>query len=186
MTRPLTRDMAAAARRLADAARERILLFDGAMGTMIQRARPDEAVYRGARFADWPRPLKGDNDLLSLTAPELIADIHRAYLAAGADIIETNTFNANRISQADYGMEDYVCEMNTAAARLARAAADEATAADPARPRFVAGAIGPTNRTLSVSPDVADPAFRAVTFDEMVAVYREQATALVEGGSISC
>ncbi len=175
-------DMAARAARLAELAGERILLFDGAMGTMIQRARPDEATYRGPRFADWPQPLKGNNDLLVLTAPELIADIHRAYLAAGADIIETNTFNANRISQADYGMEDYVSEMNRAAARLARKAADEATEAEPDRPRFVAGAIGPTNKTLSVSPDVADPGFRAVTFDEMVAVYHEQAAALVEGG----
>ncbi|RMF72177.1 MAG: hypothetical protein D6740_05710, partial [Alphaproteobacteria bacterium] len=174
--------MAARAARLAELAGERILLFDGAMGTMIQRARPDEATYRGPRFADWPQPLKGNNDLLVLTAPELIADIHRAYLAAGADIIETNTFNANRISQADYGMEDYVSEMNRAAARLARKAADEATEAEPDRPRFVAGAIGPTNKTLSVSPDVADPGFRAVTFDEMVAVYHEQAAALVEGG----
>ncbi len=177
-----TRDRRAAAERLRALAEERILLFDGAMGTMIQRARPEEATYRSARFADWPQPLKGNNDLLSLTAPELVADIHRAYLAAGADIVETNTFNANRISQADYGTECYVTEMNEAAARLARAAADAATAADPARPRFVAGAIGPTNKTLSVSPDVADPAFRAVTFDEMVAVYREQAQALLSGG----
>ncbi len=174
------RDKAAAS--LREAANRRILLFDGAMGTMIQRAHPDEAAYRGARFADWPQPLKGNNDLLSLTRPDLIRDIHTAYLEAGADIIETNTFNANRISQADYSMEDFVSEMNEAAARLAREAVNTATAADPARPRFVAGAIGPTNKTLSVSPDVSDPAYRAVTFDEMVAVYREQAQALLDGG----
>ncbi|MCB2102736.1 MAG: homocysteine S-methyltransferase family protein [Rhodobacterales bacterium] len=162
------------------AARDRILVLDGAMGTMIQTHRLDEAAYRGARFADWPQDVKGNNDLLSLTRPQVIQDIHRAFLDAGADILETNTFNANRISQADYGMESLVVELNRESARLARQAAD--AVATPERPRFVAGALGPTNRTASISPDVADPGARNVTFDELAEAYREAAQALVDGG----
>jgi 5-methyltetrahydrofolate--homocysteine methyltransferase len=161
---------------------ERILVLDGAMGTMIQGARLDESEYRGKRFAGWPRDLKGANDLLVLTRPELIASIHDAFLAAGADIIETNTFNATAISLADYGLEDYVAEINREAARLARAAADRATARD-GRPRFVAGALGPTSRTASLSPDVNDPGYRATSFEELRAAYGAAARALVEGGA---
>ncbi len=161
---------------------ERILVLDGAMGTMIQRHRLGETAFRGTRFADHPRELKGDNDLLVLTRPDIVAGIHEAYLDAGADIIETNTFNATRISQADYALQPHVYEINLAAARLARAAADRWTARTPEKPRFVAGALGPTNKTLSVSPDVNDPAFRAVTFDELRAAYAEQARGLIEGG----
>ncbi|MFQ5568490.1 MAG: methionine synthase [Rhodothermales bacterium] len=159
-----------------------ILVLDGAMGTMIQRHTLDEADFRGARFADHPHELKGNNDLLSLTQPDIIRDIHRAYLNAGADILETNTFNATAISQADYGTEALVYEMNLAAARLAREAADEATALRPDKPRFVAGALGPTNKVLSLSPDVNDPGFRALTFDQMAAAYHEQARGLLDGG----
>jgi len=167
---------------LRDLLRRRILILDGAMGTMIQRHRVTEEDFRGARFADHPRPLKGDNDLLSLTRPEVIRDIHRAYLAAGADIIETNTFNGTRISQSDYGLESIVRELNAAAARLARGAADEFTAKTPEKPRFVAGILGPTNRTASISPDVNDPGFRNVTFDQLVTAYAEQADGLLDGG----
>ncbi|HEY7644142.1 MAG TPA: homocysteine S-methyltransferase family protein [Hyphomicrobiales bacterium] len=164
------------------AAAERILILDGAMGTMIQRHKLGEADYRGERFADWPRDLKGNNDLLVLTQPEIIRDIHEAYFEAGADIAETNTFNAQAISLADYGMESLAYEMNLAAAKLARQAADLWTARTPDRPRFVAGAIGPTNRTASLSPDVNNPGFRNVTFEALVAAYSEQARALIEGG----
>ncbi len=164
------------------AIRERILIIDGAMGTMIQRHKLGEAEYRGARFADWPSDIKGNNDLLVLSQPEIIRDIHEAYFEAGADIIETNTFNAQRISMADYGMEDLSYEMNVAAAHLARLAADKWTAKTPDRPRFVAGAIGPTNRTASISPDVNNPGYRNVTFDELVTAYSEQTRALIEGG----
>ncbi|MEQ8966720.1 MAG: homocysteine S-methyltransferase family protein [Azospirillaceae bacterium] len=169
-------------RALEAAAAERILVLDGAMGTMIQGFQPTEEDYRGDRFADWKSDLKGNNDLLVLTKPAMIADIHRQFLDAGADIIETNTFSSTTISQADYGMEELVHELNVEAARLAREAADEVTAANPDKPRFVAGAIGPTNRTLSLSPDVNDPGFRAVTFDEVEEAYRAQAAALIEGG----
>ncbi|NCA88849.1 MAG: methionine synthase [Gammaproteobacteria bacterium] len=162
---------------------ERILILDGAMGTMIQRHVLGEADYRGERFADWPRDLKGNNDLLTLTKPEVIAGIHQAYLDAGADLLETNTFNANRISMADYGMEDLSRELNVAAARLARGLADAATAADPAKPRFVAGVLGPTNRTLSISPDVNDPGFRNLDFPTLVAAYVEAAEGLIAGGA---
>ena len=162
---------------------ERILILDGAMGTMIQRHGLGEADYRGARFADWPRDLKGNNDLLTLTQPAVIAGIHQAYLDAGADILETNTFNANRVSMADYGMEELSRELNVAAARLARGLADAATAADPARPRFVAGVLGPTNRTLSISPDVNDPGFRNLDFPTLVAAYVEAAEGLIAGGA---
>ena len=167
---------------LLDAARRRILVLDGAMGTMIQSHRLDEGDYRGDRFAGHAASLRGNNDLLSLTRPDVITGIHAAYLDAGADVIETNTFNANAISQSDYGTQDAVAEMNRAAARLARDAADAATARTPDRPRFVAGILGPTNRTASLSPDVNDPGARNVTFDNLVAAYGEQATALIDGG----
>jgi 5-methyltetrahydrofolate--homocysteine methyltransferase len=160
---------------------ERILILDGAMGTMIQRHKLTEADYRGERFADWPSDLKGNNDLLVLTRPDVIRGIHEAYLDAGADILETNTFNANRVSMADYGMEELSREINVAAARLARAAAD--AAATPDKPRFVAGVLGPTNRTLSISPDVNDPGFRNLEFDTLVAAYTEAARGLIEGGA---
>jgi 5-methyltetrahydrofolate--homocysteine methyltransferase len=165
------------------AAAERILIIDGAMGTMIQRHNLDEAGYRGQRFADWPRDVKGNNDLLVLTQPEIIQGIHEQYLEAGADIIETNTFNAQRISMADYGMEDLSYEINVAAARLARAAVDKYTSLTPNKPRFVAGAVGPTNRTASISPDVNNPGFRNVSFDELRDAYKEQVRALIEGGA---
>ncbi|MGY1722307.1 methionine synthase [Blastococcus sp. SYSU DS0533] len=161
---------------------QRILLLDGAMGTAIQRDRPDEAGYRGERFADWPTDVQGNNDLLSITRPELIAGIHREYLEAGADLIETNTFNATTISLADYGMQELAYELNVVSARLARREADAMTARTPEKPRYVAGAIGPTSRTASISPDVNDPGARNVTFDELVAAYLEQATGLVDGG----
>ena len=161
---------------------ERILVLDGAMGTMIQEHRLEEADFRGARFARWPRDLKGNNDLLSLTRPDVIEGIHRQYLEAGADIIETNTFNSNRISLADYGQEELAREFNEAGARLARTAADAVSALTPEKPRFVAGAIGPTNRTASLSPDVGDPGFRNISFDELAAAYREAAEGLVDGG----
>jgi 5-methyltetrahydrofolate--homocysteine methyltransferase len=162
---------------------ERILVLDGAMGTMLQRHRLDEAAFRGDRFGDWPRDLKGDNDLLSLTQPAIVADIHRQYLAAGADIIETNTFNATSIAQADYAAESLVAELNREGARLARSAADEFERQDPSRPRYVAGVLGPTNRTASISPDVNDPGARNTSFRELAAAYEEAARALVEGGA---
>jgi methionine synthase I (cobalamin-dependent) len=165
------------------AAAERILIIDGAMGTMIQRRKLDEAAFRGARFADHPKPVKGNNDLLVLTQPEAIAEIHAGYLAAGADVISTNSFNAQRISLADYGLGGLAYEINLEAARLARAAADEAENKTSGRPRCVAGALGPTNRTASISPDVNNPGFRGVTFDELVEAYGEQARGLVEGGA---
>jgi 5-methyltetrahydrofolate--homocysteine methyltransferase len=153
------------------------------MGTMIQRYRLTEADFRGERFADHPSDLKGNNDLLLLTRPEVIGEIHRQYLDAGADIIETNTFSSTAIAQGDYGLEPFAYEMSLAGARVARAAADEWTARTPDRPRFVAGAIGPTNRTLSISPDVNNPAFRAVTFDEVREAYRDHVRGLIDGGS---
>ncbi len=162
--------------------KKRILLLDGAMGTMIQRYKLTEEDYRGDRFRDWQHDVKGNNDLLCLTRPDVIFDIHKAYLEAGADIIETNTFNAQRISLADYHMEELAYEINLAAAQIARKAADECTAGTPARPRFVAGAMGPMNKTLSLSPDVNDPGFRAVSFDEVAEAYYEQVKGLVEGG----
>ena len=168
---------------LTAALRDRILVLDGAMGTMIQRERLEEKGYRGARFADWKSDLQGNNDLLSLTRPDLVRSIHEEYLDAGADIVETNTFNAQRISLADYGMQDLAYEMNLESARLARAACDAVTARTPDRPRYVAGALGPTNRTASISPDVNDPGKRNVTFDELVEAYQEQAAGLVDGGA---
>ena len=163
-------------------ARERILILDGAMGTMIQRYKLDEARYRGARFKAHARDLKGNNDLLVLTQPKIISEIHNAYLEAGADIIETNTFNAQAISQADYGLADIAYEMNVAAAKLAREAADPWTKKTPDKPRFVAGAIGPTNRTASISPDVNNPGFRNVSFDALVEAYATQTRGLINGG----
>ncbi len=162
--------------------RERILVLDGAMGTMIQQYNLSEADFRGERFKDIPGQLKGNNDLLCLTRPEVIEDIHRKYLVAGADIIETNSFNATSVSMADYHVQAYCWEINLAAARLARRMADEFTALTPEKPRFVAGSVGPTNKTCSMSPDVNNPAFRALTFDELQAAYCEQMEALLEGG----
>ncbi len=168
---------------LSEALGERVLVLDGAMGTMIQAHGLSEADYRGERFAEHPRDLRGHNDLLSLTRPDLIRSIHRAYLEAGADLVETNTFNAQRISLADYGMEGLAYEMNLAAASLARVEADAMTQRTPDRPRWVVGALGPTNRTASISPDVNDPGARNVTFDELVEAYLEQARGLVDGGA---
>ncbi|MGH7532573.1 MAG: methionine synthase, partial [Gemmatimonadales bacterium] len=162
---------------------KRILVLDGAMGTMLQRLELTEADFRGERFRDHPRDVKGNNDLLTLTRPEAVTGVHRAYLEAGADIIETNTFNSTSISQADYGLEGMVRELNEAGARLARSAADECEARDPSRPRFVAGVLGPTNRTASLSPDVNDPGARLVDFDGFVAAYRDAAAGLLDGGS---
>ncbi len=175
----MTREQRIAA--LKEAAKHRILILDGAMGTMIQHYKLDEAGYRGMRFKDHPRDLKGNNDLLVLSQPKIISEIHNAYLAAGADIVETNTFNAQAISQSDYGLEDIAEEMNVAAAKLAREAADAWTAKTPDKPRFVAGAIGPTNRTASISPDVNNPGFRNVSFDALVEAYATQARGLIEG-----
>src|ERR1700686_202409 len=160
----------------------RILIIDGAMGTMIQRYKLEEADYRGERFKDWPTDLKGNNDLLSLTRPDIIRAIHKQYLEAGADIIETNTFSSTAIAQADYDMQSLAYELNGAAPQCARKAADEYCAKDPSKPRFVAGAMGPLNKTLSLSPDVNNPGYRAVTFDEVVTAYYEQVKGLVEGG----
>ena len=176
-TRPDVRE------RLAALMQQRILVLDGAMGSMIQTHKLSEADFRGERFASHPKDLRGDNDLLVLTRPDVVTAIHEAYLEAGADVIETNTFNATAIAQADYGMEAAVAEINRRAAELARAAADRCTARTPDRPRFVAGALGPTNRTLSLSPKVEDPGFRAVTFDQVRAAYLEQARGLVDGGA---
>jgi 5-methyltetrahydrofolate--homocysteine methyltransferase len=167
---------------LATEAAKRILVLDGAMGTMIQGYKLKEEDYRGARFKDYPSDLKGNNDLLSITQPQIIKDIHAAYFEAGADIVETNTFNSTRISMADYDMEDLVPELNYEAARLAREVADDFTAREPEKPRFVVGSIGPTNKTASLSPDVNNPGYRAIDFDTLAANYREQAKALIEGG----
>ena len=164
------------------ALKNRILIIDGAMGTMIQRYKLEEADYRGERFKDWHSDVKGNNDLLSITQPQIIEAIHEQYLEAGADIIETNTFSSTVIAQADYDMQAIAYEMNVASARCARNAADKYTAKDPSKQRYVAGAIGPLNKTLSLSPDVNNPGFRAVTFDEVAAAYTEQIKGLVEGG----
>jgi 5-methyltetrahydrofolate--homocysteine methyltransferase len=164
------------------AIQERILIIDGAMGTMIQRYKLDEAGYRGERFKAWNRDVKGNNDLLVLSQPQIIRNIHAEYIAAGADLIETNTFNAQVISMADYGMESLAFEMNLAAAKLAREAVDAAEKKD-GKMRWVTGAIGPTNRTASISPDVNRPDYRNTSFDELRSAYREQTRALIEGGS---
>ena len=162
-------------------AQDRILVLDGAMGTMIQEHKLEEADYRGEQFKNWHCDLKGNNDLLAVTQAKLIKDIHLAYLHAGADIIETNTFNATAISMADYDMQDHVELINVSAARLAREAADEVSAQTPEQPRFVAGVLGPTSRTASISPDVNDPGKRNVSFDELVATYTEATKALIKG-----
>lgn len=161
----------------------RILVLDGAMGTMIQKYKLGEEDYRGERFKDWPSPLKGNNDLLSLTRPDIIEAIHREYLEAGADIIETNTFSGTTIAMADYHMEELVYELNFESAKIARKVCDEFTAKNPEKPRFVAGSIGPTNKTASLSPDVNDPGYRAITFDELRIAYKQQAEALLDGGA---
>jgi 5-methyltetrahydrofolate--homocysteine methyltransferase len=167
---------------LQDCLKDRILIIDGAMGTMIQRYKLEEKDYRGDRFKDWHTDVKGNNDLLSITQPHIIEEIHKQYLEAGADIIETNTFSSTSIAQADYDMQSLAYELNVASAKCARNAADEYTAKDPGKPRFVAGAIGPLNKTLSLSPDVNNPGFRAVTFDTVAAAYTEQIKGLVDGG----
>ena len=176
-------DRAARFSALQTALKERILILDGGMGTMIQSYRLEEADYRGERFADWPSDVKGNNDLLLLTRPDVIQAIEKAYLDAGADILETNTFNATRVSQADYGMEALVYELNVEGARLARQVADTKTAETPDKPRFVAGVLGPTSRTCSISPDVNNPGYRNVTFDELVENYTEATRGLIEGGA---
>lgn len=164
------------------ALKERILILDGAMGTMLQRYNFSEEDFRGERFATFPHSLKGNNDLLSLTQPKAIQDIHAQYFEAGADIVETNTFSGTTIGMADYHLEDIVYELNFESARIARKVADEFTAKNPDKPRFVAGSIGPTNRTASMSPDVNDPGFRAVTFDDLRIAYKQQVEALIDGG----
>ncbi|AWH85004.1 5-methyltetrahydrofolate--homocysteine methyltransferase [Flavobacterium album] len=164
--------------KIEEAIKNRILVLDGAMGTMLQRHNFSEEDFRGERFKDFPHPLKGNNDLLSLTQPEAVKDVHRQYFAAGADIVETNTFSGTTIGMADYHMEHLVYELNYESAKIAREAANEFTD----RPRFVAGSIGPTNRTASMSPDVNDPGFRAVTFDDLLIAYKEQVKALIDGG----
>jgi len=163
--------------------KDRILVLDGAMGTMIQRHILEEEDFRGERFKDHTHPLKGNNDLLSLTRPDIIKEIHSLYYEAGADIAETNTFSSTTIAQADYALEDAVYDLNYQSAKIAREVADEFTAREPHKPRFVAGSMGPTNRTASLSPDVNDPGYRAVTFDDLVKAYKQQAEALLDGGA---
>lgn len=161
---------------------KKILILDGAMGTMLQEYKFSEEDFRGKRFADWPVSVKGNNDLLSLTQPNAIAEIHRKYFLAGADIVETNTFSATSVAMADYQMQDLVYELNYESARIAKEAAKEITAKDPEKPRFVAGAMGPTNKTASMSPDVNDPGFRAISFQQLYKAYKEQAKGLIDGG----
>jgi 5-methyltetrahydrofolate--homocysteine methyltransferase len=163
--------------------KKRILVLDGAMGTMIQRHTLEEADFRGDRFRNHSHPLKGNNDLLSITRPDIIKDIHRQYFEAGADIAETNTFSGTTIAQADYHLEDIVYELNFQSAKIAREVADEFTAKEPHKPRFVAGAMGPTNKTLSLSPEVNNPGYRAITFDQLKEAYKEQARGLLDGGA---
>jgi 5-methyltetrahydrofolate--homocysteine methyltransferase len=165
------------------ALRERILILDGGMGTMIQSYKFEENDFRGERFADWPSDLKGNNDLLVITQPDAIAAMEKAYLDAGADIIETNTFNSTSVSQADYGMQELAYELNLEGARLARRVCDEKTAETPDRPRFVAGVLGPTSRTCSLSPDVNNPGYRNITFDQLVEDYINSTKGLIEGGA---
>ena len=162
---------------------ERILVLDGAMGTMLQQYNFTEEDFRSDRFKDFPIPLKGNNDLLSITQPQAIAEVHRKYFEAGADIVETNTFSGTTIGMADYQMEDLVYELNYESAKIAKEVAKEFTEKEPHKPRFVAGSIGPTNRTASMSPDVNDPGYRAVTFDELRIAYKQQAEALLDGGA---
>ena len=165
-----------------EAIKKNILILDGAMGTMLQRYNFSEEDFRGERFKDFPHPLKGNNDLLSITQPQAIRDVHAAYFDAGADIVETNTFSGTTIGMADYFLEDLVYELNYESAKIARQVADEFTAKNPDKPRFVAGSIGPTNRTASMSPDVNDPGYRAVTFDDLRIAYKQQVEALMDGG----
>ncbi len=167
---------------LYDVIKERILVLDGAMGTMIQAYNLKEGDFRGERFKNYPSSLKGNNDLLSITQPRIISEIHKKYLDSGADILETNTFSSNSISMADYNMEDLVYELNFESAKIAKKLSGEYSIKDPSKPRFVAGSIGPTNKTASMSPDVSDPGFRAITFDELVISYTEQIKGLVDGG----
>ena len=167
---------------LYDVIKERILVLDGAMGTMIQAYNLKEEDFRGERFKNYPTSLKGNNDLLSITQPQIISEIHKKYLEAGADILETNTFSSNSISMADYNMEDLVYELNFESAKIAKKLSNEYSIKDLSKPRFVAGSIGPTNKTASMSPDVSDPGFRAITFDELVISYTEQIKGLVDGG----
>ncbi|WP_111685229.1 homocysteine S-methyltransferase family protein [Winogradskyella tangerina] len=162
---------------------KRILVLDGAMGTMLQAYNFTEADFRGERFKDYPTPLKGNNDLLSITQPQAIAEVHAKYFEAGADIVETNTFSGTTIAMADYNMEDLVYELNFESAKIARQVADEFTAKNPEKPRFVAGSIGPTNRTASLSPDVNRPEYRAITFNELRIAYKQQVEALIDGGA---
>ena len=168
---------------LYEALNKRILVLDGAMGTMLQRYKFEEEDYRGERFKNWKSSVKGNNDLLSLTQPHAIAEVHKKYLEAGADIIETNTFSATTIAMADYHMEELVYDLNYESAKIARKVCDEFTAKNPEKPRFVAGSIGPTNKTASLSPDVNDPGYRAITFDELRIAYKQQCEALLDGGS---
>ena len=161
---------------------QRIMVIDGAMGTMIQEYGLDEADYKGSKFEHLPQDLKGNNDLLSITRPDVIENIHKAYLEAGADIIETNTFNANAISQEDYQLSEFAYEINVAAAQCAKRATNTYNQLNPSKPRFVAGAFGPTSKTASMSPDVNDPGYRAVSFDELVEAYYDQAKGLADGG----
>ncbi len=163
--------------------KERILVLDGAMGTMIQRHKLEEEDYRGERFKDHSHPLKGNNDLLSITQPDIIKDIHAAYFEAGADIAETNTFSSTTIAQEDYALQDIVYELNYESAKIAKEVAKKFSAKEPHKPRFVAGSIGPTNKTASISPDVNDPGYRGVTFEELAVAYKEQARGLIEGGA---
>ena len=165
-----------------EAIKKNILILDGAMGTMLQRYNFSEEDFSGERFKDFPHPLKGNNDLLSITQPQAIRDVHAAYFEAGADIVETNTFSGTTIGMADYFLEDLVYELNYESAKIARQVADEFTAKNPDKPRFVAGSIGPTNRTASMSPDVNDPGYRAVTFDDLRIAYKQQVEALMDGG----
>jgi 5-methyltetrahydrofolate--homocysteine methyltransferase len=163
--------------------KERILVLDGAMGTMLQAYHFSEEDFRGTQFKNWPLSVKGNNDMLSITQPDAIKAVHRSYFEAGADIVETNTFSSTTIAMADYEMEDHVYQLNFEAAKIAREVADEFTASQPKKPRFVAGSIGPTNKTGSMSPDVNDPGYRAITFDELRIAYKQQAEALLDGGS---
>jgi 5-methyltetrahydrofolate--homocysteine methyltransferase len=168
--------------KIEDILRERILVMDGAMGTMIQRHKLEEEDFRGDRFKDHQSPLKGNNDLLSITRPDIIRDIHCQYFEAGADIVETNTFSGTTIAQADYHLEDAVYDINYYSAKIAREVADDFTKREPEKPRFVAGAMGPTNKTASLSPDVNNPGYRAITFDDLAKAFKDQAKALMDGG----
>jgi 5-methyltetrahydrofolate--homocysteine methyltransferase len=183
MLNSITKSTEAAKSSIHQAIKERILVLDGAMGTMLQRNKFEEEDFRGERFKDFPHPLKGNNDLLSITQPEAVKEVHRLYFEAGADIVETNTFSGTTIGMADYHMEDLVYELNYQSAKIAREVADEFTVKNPEQPRFVAGSIGPTNRTASMSPDVNDPGYRAVTFDDLRIAYKQQVEALIDGGS---